>query len=818
MLKGIGPIDQSKGMPRSLRSGQRCPGKLKTLPKNADFAMVIVNRRLATLLLAVVALVATVVTPAAATENDVVIEGGGWGHGIGMSQYGAYGQALEGKTAEEIVGHYYEGSSTGQISDQVGHSHFLAADATPLWVNLLADQTVFQFKARNGTLTACHAGSGGCKNTVSPGEVWRFVALGNGKCRFEADGVAVTAAGRCRGAVTGMSPTGAQIEISGLRTTRDEFARGTVRLRTPNAGTSFHVSLEIGLEAYLYGLAEVPFSWHSEALQAQALAGRSFAAWRMISRGPEASFSAERRATCWCHMYATTADQSYRGWTNETAPAFSNWQEAVDTTAGTVITHPEASQANVVAAFYSSSTGGRTENIHDVWGGSPVTYLQTQPDPWSQYPEVNNPFGHWAYPFSENDLATELGVDQVDGIEIVERFGSGTPSKINIYTRTGDIPLTIAKSGPQLFTMLELRGRNISGFDYGAVPAVGGDFTGDGRGDVAMPLAFNNAWWVGTSTPGEFEMDAWYNHSANDELRYVVVGDFNGDQRDDVAALQATTGKLLVGLSSGSEFNFAAWAQHGTADRWGPLLVGDFTGDGTDDLAEYDNTAERWLVYHLSGTDVSEAVWYDFPVTNPNWGGHVVGDYNGNGRDDILSWNATTGDLIVLFSNGSSLTPRPWQSLPNNGAWQHLQAADFTGNGRDDLAAYDPVAGTWWIVPGRGRLTGRMPAAWFTFANPDQGLGAQIAGDFNSDGKADIVAYRTVNGALKLLASNGSQFQRKSWGAIAARDRVSAMLAIDANGDGNLDVAAWDNSERLWRVARSTTTRFKVSRWGHLLK
>ena len=792
-------------------------GKLKNSPNNADFALVTVNRQLTTLLLAFVTLFATAVGPAGAAESEVVIEGGGWGHGIGMSQYGAYGQALEGKTAEEITAHYYAGSSTGQIADLVDDSHFLATDSAPLWVNLLANQTVFQFEARNGSLTACHAGSGGCKNTVRPGEIWKFVALGNGKCRFEADGAAVTTAGNCKGSVTGMSAGGAQIKIAGLQTTRDEFARGVVRVRTPNQGTSFHVSLEIRLKAYMYGLAEVPFSWHSEALQAQALAGRSYATWRLISRGAESDFSPDRQTTCWCHMYATTADQSYRGWTNETAAGFDRWKAAVDSTSGTVITHPEASQFNVVAAFYSSSTGGRTENIHDVWGGTPVGYLQSQEDPWSQSPAVNNPFDRWAYPFSENELAAELGVDKIDGIKIIERYSSGTPSVVHFYTSSGGSEKTIAKSGPELFSMLELRGRNISRFDYGSVPAVGGDFTGDGRADVAMPIGFNNAWWVGASTPGKFKMDMWQNLTANDELRHLVVGDFNGDKKDDVAMLQAGTGRLLVGISTGAGFDFQVWADHTNAANWGPLLAGDFTGDGTDDLAEYNDADESWTVYRLSGSQVIKSVWYDFAVVNPNWGHHVVGNFNGDARDDILSWDATTGDLTVLFSDGSTLTPRAWQSLPNSGDWQHLQAADFTGNGRDDLAAYDPVAGTWWIVAGRKRVTGAIPAAWFTFPNPDQGLGAQIAGDFNNDGRADIVAYRTVNGRLKMLASDGTKFTRKTWGAIAAKDRITNMVAIDANGDGKLDLAAWDNTERLWRVARSTTTRFRVSRWGKLL-
>ena len=791
---------------------------------NADLAVVTVNRQLTTILLAAIALVATLVSPVAAEEPDaagseVTVEGGGWGHGIGMSQYGAYGQALEGKTAEEIVGYYYTGSSTAPIVDQVGESHFLITDPTPLWVNLLANKVVFRFEAIGGPLTVCQSGAGGCNYEASPGEVWRLRTVGDGTCQLESDGEPVTEPGDCLATVKGMSPDGSRIEIAGLDVNRDEFARGAVRVRTPNAGNSFHVSLEINLEEYLYGLAEVPFSWHSEALRAQALAGRSYATWRLITRGPEADFSQERRTTCWCHMYATTVDQSYSGWANEAVSGSSKWQAAVNSTANIVITHPAASQANVVAAFYSSSTGGRTENNDDIWGGSPVSYLRSRPDPWSQDPAVNNPFGRWAFGFNEDELAVKFGVDKIDGMQIVARYSSGTPSAVDIYTRTDGVQRTITRSGPELYTLLGLRGRNISGFDYGSIAAVGGDFTGDGRSDVGMFTGFNSTWWVGESILGEFTMDPWLNYTVNNSLRDQVVGDFDGDGKDDLVALQANSGKLLFARSTGGRFGLEAWANHAVANRWGPLLVGDFDGDGVDDLAEYENAGERWRVYRINDGELIREFWYDFSVVNPSWATHVAADYNGDGKDDILSLDANTGGLTVLFSDGAGFMPSTWQSLPGSASWRDVQAADFTGDGKDDLAAYDPATARWWIVPGRAGTTGGAPAAWFTFAYTEQEFVAQVAGDFNNDGKSDIAAYSRITGKLKVLKSNGSAFTKAVWGVVPAKHRVTAVLAIDANGDGKLDIATWDNTLRRWWVARNRAgTNFKVTPWNTLLR
>ena len=67
--------------------------------------------------------------PATAAAADVVIDGRGWGHGVGLSQYGAYGYALrEGRDAQFILGHYYTGS---ELRHRAGHAHARAAQARP---------------------------------------------------------------------------------------------------------------------------------------------------------------------------------------------------------------------------------------------------------------------------------------------------------------------------------------------------------------------------------------------------------------------------------------------------------------------------------------------------------------------------------------------------------------------------------------------------------------------------------------------------------------------------------------------------------------
>ena len=81
--------------------------------------------------------------PALAEERpELSIEGGGWGHGIGMSQWGAKGQADAGRSSAEILEYYYTGTEVGQISETIDPDSFLLTDPTPLYIGLLQHRTV----------------------------------------------------------------------------------------------------------------------------------------------------------------------------------------------------------------------------------------------------------------------------------------------------------------------------------------------------------------------------------------------------------------------------------------------------------------------------------------------------------------------------------------------------------------------------------------------------------------------------------------------------------------------------------------------------
>ena len=748
----------------------------------------------------------------AGDANEIVVRGAGWGHGIGMSQYGARGQAREGRSANKIIEYYYTGATVKTLSEVLPTDHFLITDTSPVWVNLERSTTTFRFEAVGGNVAVCHQVNGGCSWTAKPGEIWRFVTVGDGTCRLKRDGVPVGPPGPCSGTVRGMTPGGAHVRLADQPTTRDEYARGRIQLRTPDDGETIHASLEISLEQYLFGLAEMPASWKIEALRAQAIAARSYAAYRTQIHGPEHAMSESRRLQCWCHLFATVADQVFIGWDNESKTGGDRWVDAVRDTKANVATHPASALNNVVSAFYSSSTGGATQNNEDVWGGSPVPYLRSVPDPWSVDPGVGNPFATWTFRFTEAGLSTRFGLDAVDGIDIVKRFDSGAPSVVHIYGRLGGKRTKLVRTGAETRTALGLTGRHIQTITHGSTDFVPGDFDGDGKGDISVLLGATGAWWTMLGD-GNGKPKPWANGS--NLVESPVSGDFDGDGKDDVAVRKSSTGGWIVGLGGAGRFVKGAWRSSApNPGTWRAGVVGDFDGDGMDDIAEYQPSTGTWVVLRSDGERFIRRTFYDFATQNPQWGEFVVGDFDGNGLDDILHRDTVTENLHVLFSTGTAFIPRLWTTLPADASWD-VRAGDFNGNGRTDAAAFNPKTGAWWVALARNNRTAKTPQKWWDFGGTD--WRAHVVADFNGDGRDDIA---NLNGAAqwKVLTSRGSGFRWGLWGSTPKGGNVTDALATDVDGDSKADIVSYNSKTKVLHVHRSTGASFDVERWGTLLK
>lgn len=360
-------------------------------------------------------------TPDAA--GDLEVEGRGWGHSVGMSQYGARAQALAGRSVDQILGHYYPGTTLGTRPTQDSD----AVAGRPIRVGLVSAVPTVDLRLVSGSVTwlrcdideVCTPITGvsqgpGQTLTVSTGTAAGTLEIRRGSTSIAqvsvADG-AFIAADHDGSVMEGPNPNTAN--------RRAEYRHG--RTEVARLGDRIAVTQRVpNVEWYLRGLAEMPSSWEAAALQSQAVVGRTYAV-RALTNAP--------RAGCRCHLQASPADQAYTGWNKENeAPGWgARWTAAVVDTAGRVVTY----QGNLAQTFYSSSHGGRTENVEDSWayGSEPIPYLRSVDDPWSIDPAVGNPRASWSATLPAPRLRTLVSDDlrAVTGVTVRDRTAGGTP-------------------------------------------------------------------------------------------------------------------------------------------------------------------------------------------------------------------------------------------------------------------------------------------------------------------------------------------------------------------------------------------------------
>jgi stage II sporulation protein D len=269
--------------------------------------------------------------PAALTKPTFVIKGRGWGHGVGLSQYGAFGLARQGTTYDRILSHYYPGTTLGPAP--VSKVRVLLAEGRKSLT--ISSQSQFRVRDGDGELHILAAGS----YTFGPGLSIKVRPAEKPK--------------RLRGPLLFL-PGAFPLNVG-------RPYRGQIQVASD--GRKLQAINILGLEAYLYGVvpSEVPTHWPAEALKAQAVVARSYA---LSGRKVGAAFD----------LYSDTRSQVYLGVQEEEPPT----NEAVDATAGDVLLY----QGQVARTYYHSTSGGRTAAIGDAWPGSkPVPYLVSVPDP-----------------------------------------------------------------------------------------------------------------------------------------------------------------------------------------------------------------------------------------------------------------------------------------------------------------------------------------------------------------------------------------------------------------------------------------------------
>ena len=306
--------------------------------------------------------------------------------------------------------------------------------------------------------------------------------------------------------------------------------------------------------------------------------------------------------------------------------------------------------------------------------------------------------------------------------------------------------------------------------------------------------------------------------AAHPPAHKLFDGDFNGDRKSDSLFYYAN-GDWWMGLSDGNNLN---WHNAGNVAGFGSLLdgrhdlrTGDFNGDGKTDGLFYFSGDGNWWVGLSDGNRLS---WH-VAANASGFGGMMdgnhlvsVGDYNGDGKSDLLFYYAGDGNWWLGLSDGNSFQ---WRGAGNTSGLGNLldgshvfYEGDFDGDGMTDLLFNYNGNGDWWL--------GHSYSAGFTWSRVDntQGFGnledrshRVLTGDFNGDRKSDLLFHYDGDHNWWMGLSTGSGF---AWHLAATTNQLGELLdwshqiaIVDADGDGKSDVSIYDSFSGDWTIGHS---------------
>jgi hypothetical protein len=291
---------------------------------------------------------------------------------------------------------------------------------------------------------------------------------------------------------------------------------------------------------------------------------------------------------------------------------------------------------------------------------------------------------------------------------------------------------------------------------------------GNNTGGFAVFEFLGVTGWV--SQIGDFKI-ADPNRDGKPDIISTVSTTFQGDVRYTVARGNGT-GAFPTGNTI-----FDTYAFDGKS---GSMAIGDFNGDGRDDLVlaqENTNATNNFNILQGNGNAGFAPPGSPFSSGGGNAKKITAADFNGDGKSDIASTNSVQNKVNITLNTCGGLKTSP-------------PKVDFDGDGKTDIAIFRPSLGQWWYLKSS---TGGNAALQFGLASD-----RPVPGDFSGDGKTDIAFFRPSTGFWFVLRSEDSTFYSFPFGT-----NGDLPATGDYDGDGRTDAAVYRPATSVWYINNS---------------
>ena len=301
------------------------------------------------------------------------------------------------------------------------------------------------------------------------------------------------------------------------------------------------------------------------------------------------------------------------------------------------------------------------------------------------------------------------------------------------------------------------------------------DFNHDGRSDVVLQSSVTGDVYLWNMDGKSLVSYGYFGWTPGSNWVAKATGDFDNNGYADVLLQNSLDGACYIwekaGPDSGSSVNnslsgkgFVGWTPG--AD-WKVVGSGDFNGDHTSDILlqnDIDGSCYIWEVDSkkpLEGANALKASGFVGWTPGPDWEAKGIGDFNGDGVSDILLQNAKNGDCFVWEVDGSkplsgagSIKESGYIGWKAGLDWQAKAVGDFNNDGKDDVLLQNAKDGSCYIWELNG-VNGLVDSGFVGWA-PGTTWQVKSSGDFNGDGKSDVLLQNSVTNECYVWQLNGT--------------------------------------------------------------